>query len=284
MGRKPKQGIDFYPMDIGFLHDTKIKRLLQKRGSVGVLIYLSVIDHIYGGTGYYIDDDDDLLCKILDDTSGKYAPDENIVRAVIEDCCSLGLLSRVATSKTITAHRVQVQFYLATKRRTNIQVDRDKWLLSKEEMEELGADSPIYRFLISVDKNGIFANKNGIFAGNNPQSKSKNITHTLDAPACAREPQAPSVDMVRAYFMARGITDPIEVAEFIRYNEARGWSCLPSWEQKATLWISKVPAARRANQHRGAPAAKTTSTAPTSFDTASFFEAALRRTYSDNHQ
>lgn len=281
MGRKPKQGINFYPMDIGFLHDTKIKRLLQKRGSVGVLIYLSIIDHIYGGTGYYIDDDDDLLYTILDDTSGKYAPDENIVRAVIEDCCSLGLLSRGATSKTITAHRVQVQFYLATKRRTNIQVDRDKWILTKSEMEELGADSPIYRFLISVDKNAIYANKNAIYAGNNPQSKSKseNITHTLSAPAGACEPQAPSVEEVQAYFAAHGVTDPIEITEFFRYNEARGWSCLPAWEQKANLWIAKVPKARREFSERQKRETQKTGRKPQSFDTDSFMEAALRKSY-----
>lgn len=281
-----KYRVDFFALDSDFLRDVKIKRLRRQYGCNGVVIYLAIICKMYETNGYYAAIDDNFVYDIADDVNGKYAPNEDVVRAVIEDCISQGLLSRVGNSEIITAHRVQVQFYLATKRRRDIIVDRDKWLLSKEEMEELGADSPVYRFLQneSILRNNVdIINEN---ANISPQSKSKskNITHTLSAHAGAREPQAPSVDMVRAYFMARGITDPIEVTEFIRYNEARGWSCLPSWEQKANLWISKVPAARRANQHRRAPAAKTTAAQPTSFDTASFFDAALRRTYSDDHK
>lgn len=249
MGRKPKQGIDFYPMDIGFLHDAKIKRLRQKRGSVGVLIYLSIIDHIYGGTGYYVEDDDDLLYSILDDTSGKYAPDENIVRAVIEDCCSLGLLSRGADSKTITAHRVQVQFYLATKRRKDIQVDRGKWILTREEMEELGADSPIYRLLIYVDKNGIYVDKNGENAGKNPQSNSNsNITTTTTTHSpervCAQdEPgqEPPSESQVYAYLRNEHGLDhaPEEAQAFCARNALYGWKCLPDWKKAADLWVAR---------------------------------------------
>ena len=96
------------------------------------------------------------------------------MRAVIEDCISLGLLSRVGNSEIITAHRVQVQFYLTTKRRKDIIVDCDKWLLSMEEMEQLGADSPVYRFLQneSILRNNVdIINENADIP---PQSKSKN--------------------------------------------------------------------------------------------------------------
>lgn len=281
MARKPKQGIDYFPLDVGFLQDPKIKRLRQKRGCVGVTIYLDTVAQMYGGKGYFVAYDDDLVYELMDDTSGRYAPNEDVVRAVIEDCISLGLLSRVGNSEIITAHRVQVQFYLTTKRRKDIIVDCDKWLLSMEEMEQLGADSPIYHFFISANKNGINVSKNGVFAGNNPQSKreSNSNTHTLSAPARDSEPQAPSVEEVQAYFAAHGVTDPIEITEFLRYNEARGWSCLPAWEQKANLWIAKVPKARREFSERQKRETQKAGRKPQSFDTDSFMEAALRKSY-----
>lgn len=282
MARKPKQGIDYFPLDVGFLQDPKIKRLRQKRGCVGVTIYLDTLAHMYGGKGYFVAYDEDLVYELMDDTSGRYAPNEDVVRAVIEDCISLGLLSRVGNSKMITAHRVQVQFYLTTKRRRDIQVDRGIWMLSEEEMEQLGADSPIYNFIIFASKNGVYANKNGVNAGNNPQSDSESDsnTHTLPAPARAdagetTEETPPTSEEVRTYFLTRGVDRDIEVVEFIAFNAKRGWDCLPNWQRMADKWVSKVPQERAAYEKRAKAEKKTTA----SFDVDEFFAAAMERSY-----
>lgn len=276
-----KYQVDFFAFDSDFLRDVKIKRLRRQYGCNGIVIYLATICKMYETNGYYAILDENFIYDIADDVDGKYAPTEDVVRAVIEFCIEQGLLSRCASGEIITAHRVQVQFYLATKRRNNIEVDRDKWLLSKEEMEKLGADSPVYRFL---QNESILRNNVDIISKNAdilPQSKSKseNITHTLSAPVRVSEPQAPSVEEVRAYFAARGVTDPIEITEFLRYNEARGWSCLPAWEQKANLWIAKVPKARREFSERQKRETQKAGRKPQSFDTDSFMAAALRKSY-----
>ena len=275
-----KYRVDFFGLDSNFLRDVKIKRLRRKYGCNGVCIYLATICKMYETNGYFAEYDDNFVYDIADEISGKHSPTKDVVRAVIEYCIEQGLLQspRYDSCKIITAHRVQVQFYLATKQRKSIEVNRAIWLLSKEEMEKLGATSPVYRFL---HNQSILPNNQSIIEQSQsivPQSKSKseNITHTLSAPVRVSEPQAPSVEEVRAYFTARGITDPIEVTEFIRYNEARGWWCLPAWEQKADLWIAKVPKARREfnERQKREPKKKT----PASFDTAAFMEAALKRT------
>ena len=186
-----KYRVDFFGLDSNFLRDVKIKRLRRQYGCNGVCIYLATICKMYETNGYFAEYDDNFVYDIADEISGKHSPTKDVVRAVIEYCIEQGLLQspRHDSCKIITAHRVQVQFYLATKQRKSIEVDRAIWLLSKEEMEKLGADSPIYHFFISADKNGINVSKNEVFAGNNPQSKreSNSNTHTLSAPAGACE-------------------------------------------------------------------------------------------------
>lgn len=276
-----KYRVDFFGLDSNFLRDVKIKRLRRQYGCNGVCIYLATICKMYETNGYFAEYDDNFVYDIADEISGKHSPTKDVVRAVIEYCIEQGLLQspRHDSCKIITAHRVQVQFYLATKQRKSIEVDRAIWLLSKEEMEKLGATSPVYRFL---HNQSILPNNQSIIEQSQsiiPQSKreSNSNTHTLSAPARESEPQAPSVEEVQAYFAAHGVTDPIEITEFLRYNEARGWSCLPAWEQKANLWIAKVPKARRefSERQKREPKKKT----PASFDTASFMEAALRKSY-----
>ena len=245
-----KYKVDFFGFDSDFLRDVKIKRLRRQYGCNGVVIYLATVCKMYETTGYYAVLDENFFYDIADDVEGKYAPTEDVVRAVIEFCIGQGLLSRHASGEIITAHRVQVQFYLATKRRKNIEVNRELWLLSNEEMEQLGADSPVYRFLNNVDilpKNvDIFPESADIL----PQSKSKkeNITTTTTTHShervCAQEEPAqepPSESQVYAYFRnEHGIDHASQEAQaFCARNALYGWKCLPDWQKAADLWVAR---------------------------------------------
>ena len=245
-----KYKVDFFGFDSDFLRDVKIKRLRRQYGCNGVVIYLATVCKMYETNGYYAVLDDNFFYDIADDVDGKYAPTEDVVRAVIEFCIGQGLLSRHASGEIITAHRVQVQFYLATKRRKNIEVNRDIWLLSNEEMEQLGADSPVYRFLNNVD---ILPKDADIFpesADILPQSKSKkeNITTTTTTHSpervCAQEEPAqepPHAIKVGKYFREEhGLDHAFEEAQaFCARNALYGWKCLPDWKKAADLWVAR---------------------------------------------
>lgn len=245
-----KYKVDFFGFDSDFLRDVKIKRLRRQYGCNGVVIYLATVCKMYETTGYYAVLDDNFLYDIADDVDGKYAPTEDVVRAVIEFCIGQGLLSRHASGEIITAHRVQVQFYLATKRRKNIEVDRGIWLLSNKEMEQLGADSPVYRFLNNVD---ILPENVDILPENadiSPQSKSKKeiitTTTTTLSPerVCAQdEPgqEPPSESQVYAYLRNEHGLDhaPEEAQAFCARNALYGWKCLPDWKKAADLWVAR---------------------------------------------
>ena len=59
MGRKKQEGNYFFPVDVGFFSDRKIKILKARYGTDGLTIYLYLLCEIYK-TGYYMQIDEDI--------------------------------------------------------------------------------------------------------------------------------------------------------------------------------------------------------------------------------
>lgn len=271
MPRPYEVGIPFFPLDVDFLQDRGVRNLRREYGSNGVMVYIAIICKMYRERGYFLPWDNDTRQDIAEDLSGKYSPDANLVRAVGEFAIGHGLFSPGhGQSEILTAHRVQVQYYLSCKRRKKISIDRSIWLLSREEMESLGADNPIYRFLVNVNNNPVNVNINSVNACNNPQKekekeKEKDNIHTHyflpHVRSCAREKEsvenvenvenpgnAPGYDEVLELFFSsmcgHGI-DNIDIAQreaekFYMYNSERKWDCAAYWKIRAEEWIRKV--------------------------------------------
>ena len=66
MPRPQKAGIDYFPLDVNFFADKKVKILKARYGADGVAIYLYLLCEIYRA-GYYIKFDDDALFITSDD-------------------------------------------------------------------------------------------------------------------------------------------------------------------------------------------------------------------------
>lgn len=54
MARPIKKGLFYFPLDIDFLSNRKIKRLLLSHGSEGLSVYLATLCEIYKSEGYYL--------------------------------------------------------------------------------------------------------------------------------------------------------------------------------------------------------------------------------------
>lgn len=66
MARPRKKGLDYFPFDVDFFSDKKIKRLRARYGNDGITIYMYLLCEIYR-SGYYIDYDEDLILDISDE-------------------------------------------------------------------------------------------------------------------------------------------------------------------------------------------------------------------------
>ena len=134
MSRPPKAGIDYFPLDVDFFTDKKIRILKARYGADGIAIYLYLLCEIYRA-GYYIRFDDDMLFILSNDLG--MSPDK--VKQVLKFLLERSLLdSTLFQSDTIlTSAGIQKRFQLAVKERARkkpIEV-KDFWLLDEEETE-----------------------------------------------------------------------------------------------------------------------------------------------------
>ena len=66
MGRKAKQGLDFFFLDVNFYEDMKVRRIINCCGLESVSVLLYILCTIYKNKGYYCDYGDDLTFLIYD--------------------------------------------------------------------------------------------------------------------------------------------------------------------------------------------------------------------------
>lgn len=114
MSRPPKAGIDYFPLDVDFFTDKKIRILKARYGADGIAIYLYLLCEIYRA-GYYIRFDDDMLFILSNDLG--MSPDK--VKQVLKFLLERSLLdSTLFQSDTIlTSAGIQKRFQLAVKER-----------------------------------------------------------------------------------------------------------------------------------------------------------------------
>lgn len=103
MARTVKTGLEYFPFDIDFFQDLRIRKLIKYQGGKAVTVYALLLCIIYKD-GYYIRWDNELPFVISEQTGY----DEAYIQEVINCCLNIGLFSKelfkaegVMTSKGI---------------------------------------------------------------------------------------------------------------------------------------------------------------------------------------
>ena len=133
MARPRLKGLLYFPFDIDFFEDNKIRILKARYKSDGVLIYLFLLCEIYR-QGYYIKVDDDFEYIISDELG----IDQNKVKQVLNFLLKRSLFDNTLFSldKVLTSAGIQRRYQLGIKERmrksrTPLEVGR-YWLLNEE--------------------------------------------------------------------------------------------------------------------------------------------------------
>lgn len=134
MARPKKSGLSYFPLDVDFFEDPKIKILRARYGRDGIVFYIYLLCEIYR-QGYYIQVDDDFEYIISDDLK----MDQNKAKQVLNFLLSRSLFDNTLfqSDKVLTSAGIQRRFQLAVKERARknpVEVGRF-WLLKKEETE-----------------------------------------------------------------------------------------------------------------------------------------------------
>jgi len=130
MGRLPKQGIDCWPMDNGFLRDGKIRRIKMSCGPSSPTILISLLSHIYSDYGYYIAWNDNLSFLIADEVGVT----EDAVVAVVDKALQVGFFDHDFFDKynILTSEEIQKRFFKAIRNRKQVEIVTEYFLAGAE--------------------------------------------------------------------------------------------------------------------------------------------------------
>lgn len=107
MARIAKLGLEYFPFDIDFFQDIRIRKLIKRQGGKAVTVYALLLCLIYKN-GYYLQWDEELPF-IGSELSGF---DEAYISEVIKTCLTLGLFDKgvFEEEKVLTSKGIQVRY------------------------------------------------------------------------------------------------------------------------------------------------------------------------------
>lgn len=119
MARPKKQGIDYFPLDVDFFSNVKIRKIARACGSQSTSILICLLCNIYKDNGYYILWDEDLPFVIADSVGVS----EGAVKEVILKAIQVGFFDKdiYEKHKVLTSYGIQSRFKSAVYKREEIE-------------------------------------------------------------------------------------------------------------------------------------------------------------------
>lgn len=177
MARPTKQGLDYFPFDVGFFGDKNIRILKARYRSDGIAVYVKLLCDVYK-EGYYLPVEcwEDYMFVIADEIGATIDKVEQVIkflqsRAMVR-IFEKDELTGLDVDAVITSHGIQKRYAAAMKSRRKKGVDEIKrgfWLLTEDEEKEINA---FYKCGI----NGGFSEINDDKTENNPTLSENNPT------------------------------------------------------------------------------------------------------------
>ena len=109
MARISKPGLDYFPLDVNFLQDRKVRRISCRHHAAGIAALTSLLCLIYKEKGYYVLWNKDTLFDIAQEA----CCEEEEMQAIIDDCLSVGLFDTYIYKEygVLTSQAIQEQYH-----------------------------------------------------------------------------------------------------------------------------------------------------------------------------
>ena len=197
MARPCQQGCAYFPLDVHFLEDRKIRKLRAEFGLQAESVLIRLWCQIYEDKGYYLRMCGDDLLVLADGIPLPSGTMPGYVGELIAGCCRHGLFDeRVFRAfGVLTSAGVQARYLQIKAKQREIPVIKEYWVLGKDEIEP-GAYSRISFFSISGEKTPVSEEEMPVISEKTPQKekeskekKKEKPQRTGTLPACFAEYQ-----------------------------------------------------------------------------------------------
>lgn len=132
MARPKAKGVEYFPLDVGFLSDLKIRKIMLSCGASSIAVLIYIFTAIYRDEGYFMNVKDDDIALIALDTN----LDTDYVKNVINRACEVGLFSfRIYDNfRVLTSEGIQNRYLKITERRKSVKINADINLVNVDMM------------------------------------------------------------------------------------------------------------------------------------------------------
>ena len=131
MARISKPGLDYFPLDVNFFQDRKVRRISNRHHAAGIAALTSLLCLIYKEKGFYVAWNQDTLFDI----SLEVCCEEEEMQAIIDDCLSVGLFDTYIYKEygILTSQAIQEQYHkIITDSRRKYKLPLERFWLIKE--------------------------------------------------------------------------------------------------------------------------------------------------------
>ena len=192
MGRRKEDGLRYFPLDVNFFEDKRIRRLVSRFGADGPIFYIYILCSAYKvGYGFEYSDDFvedaalDIGCSIEKiDLMLHYLLDKTLLDSTLFN-----------TVKVLSSHGIQAQYQESKKGlKRDVEVDGDSWILKKSETEGfIKVRHSQGKSDINHDKSGINTDKSVINDTNKIKEKEIKLKETSVCAESEKSSSAPPV-------------------------------------------------------------------------------------------
>ena len=136
MARISKPGLDYFPLDVNFLQDRKVRRISCRHHAAGIAALTSLLCLIYKEKGYYISWNKDTLFDIAQEA----CCGEEEMQAIIDDCLAVGLFDDLIYKEygVLTSQAIQEQYHkIITDSRRKYKLPLEHFWLIKEDFKDV---------------------------------------------------------------------------------------------------------------------------------------------------
>ena len=131
MARISKPGLDYFPLDVNFFQDRKVRRISNRHHAAGIAALTSLLCLIFKEKGFYVAWNQDTLFDI----SQEVCCEEEEMQAIIDDCLSVGLFDTYIYKEygILTSQAIQEQYHkIITDSRRKYKLPLEQFWLIKE--------------------------------------------------------------------------------------------------------------------------------------------------------
>lgn len=204
MARPIKQGLDYYPLDVGFLQDVKIRRIMRACGIQSIPVLISLLANIYRNDGYFLRWSPDMSFLIADELGVS----EGAVTATVDKAVQVDFFNAnmYECYGVLTSEGIQSRFFEAASRRREVRYDARFLLINVN----------VYKNLVNVDNNPVNVD-------DNPQSKVKE-SKVKESKEEGKERTSAAADEIMGYYSSNihPVSSFVEKDKLIALVETHG--------------------------------------------------------------